>query len=64
VTLLPISLTAAARSRRPVMKTYASLFTNRFAVARPNAAIAPGNERDFPFKPGHGLLLRLEDVSC
>jgi hypothetical protein len=45
--------TANSGSRRPVMKTCAPSFTNCFAVAKANAAIATGNECDFSFKPVH-----------
>ena len=50
VTLLPISLTAAANSgsRRPVMKTYAPSFTNCFAVARPMPLLPPVMRAIFP----------------
>src|SRR5882724_9122994 len=43
VTLLPISLTAAASSgsRRPVMNTYAPSRANSFAVARPIPLLPP-----------------------
>jgi hypothetical protein len=50
VILLPISFTAAANSgsRRPVMKTYAPLFTNYCAVARPMPLLPPVISAIFP----------------
>src|SRR5690349_11063882 len=59
VTLLPISLTAAASSgsRRPVMNTYAPAPTNSFAVARPIPLLPPVTSTILP--SSFPMLLRL-----
>ena len=62
VTSFPISLAAAANSpsRRPVMKTCAPSFTNRFAVARPMPPLPPVTSAIFPSSLPMHLLFQCD----